>query len=248
MEEEKARKGEAPARIRHAPCLTPSHPSSSACLPATTAGGKNCSLCGPSLIAGRNPRQAGPVVSRGQCAGSASAAHADEACSEVGAGTGIAGRASKERLARRRAEACSQRAAAPKGLLLRPREHRPLHTRTRTQARSLTHARTQPRGAAPGSPLICEEGNKGARSSSSSSGGGCWQDALRKIEQGEISGLLPCLAWSPSCKRSGGREREENEQPLRAWEDGGETFVQRAEGSGAARADVHVGYPPERAG
>lgn len=43
-------------------------------------------------------------------------------------------------------------------------------------------------------------------------------------------------------------ETEEDEQPLHPWEDGGKTFVQRAEGSGAACADVHVGYPPERAG
>lgn len=43
------------------------------------------------------------------------------------------------------------------------------YTRARTQARSLTHAHTQPLGAAPRSSLICKEGSKTSQSSRSGS-------------------------------------------------------------------------------
>lgn len=141
MEEEKARKGEAPARIRHAPCLTPSHPSSSACLPATTAGGKSCSLCGPSLIAGRNPRQAGPVVSRGQCAGSASAAHADEAFSKVGAGTGEQGAAGEAACRGMLPKGCCSPRAAPPAAGASPAAHTHTHTGALAHTRAHTASR-----------------------------------------------------------------------------------------------------------
>lgn len=43
-------------------CFIPSHPSSSACLPVTTARGKRCKCRRRGLILIRNQQQAGPVV------------------------------------------------------------------------------------------------------------------------------------------------------------------------------------------
>jgi len=134
----------------------PSHPSSSACLPDTTARGKCCSCCRHSLIVIRNQQQAGPVVPRRQCAGFASATHVDEAANLTPAQSS---RRSQHRDCPDRKERLGEGSVpwhACEGLFRRPREHRPLHARTHTGA--LAH--TQPLGAAPRSSLICEEGNE----------------------------------------------------------------------------------------
>lgn len=162
MGEEKERKGEALAPIIHALCLTPSHPSSSACLSATTARGKCCSCCRHSLIIIRNPQQAGPVVSLRQCTGFASAMHVDEAenLTPVQSSSWSQHRDFPERKERQGEGSVPWHAR--RGLFHRPQEHRRLHTHAHThrQAHLLTHARTQPLGAAPRSSLICKEGNK----------------------------------------------------------------------------------------
>lgn len=142
MEEEKERKGEAPAQIIHALCLTPSHPSSSACLPATTARGKCCSCCRHSLIIIRKQQQAGPVVSLRQCTGFASAMHVDEAenLTPVQSSSQSQHRDCPER--KERLGEGSVPWHACKGLLHRPQEHRRLHTRTHTGALAHTRAHT----------------------------------------------------------------------------------------------------------
>lgn len=144
MEEEKERKGEAPAQIIHALCLTPSHPSSSACLPATTARGKCCSCCRRSLIIIRNQQQAGPVVSLRQCAGFVSATHVDEAenLTPVQSSSRSQHRDCPER--KERLGEGSVPWHACKGLFHPPQEHHRLHTctHTHTHRRACSHTRT----------------------------------------------------------------------------------------------------------
>lgn len=138
--------------------FTPSHPSSSACLPVTTARGKRCKCCRRGLILITNPQQAGPVVRlqdnarawrvprmsmrlgssrRGRAAAGASA----EVTPRERRSWGQAG--SRVRLAKGRFPAWG--AAADTGA----------HT-----GALLTPAHAQPPGAAPRGSLIRDGGNK----------------------------------------------------------------------------------------
>lgn len=142
MEGEKERKGEAPAPIIHALSLTPSHPSSSACLLATTARGKCCSCCRHSLIIIRNQQQGGPVVSLRQCTGFVSATNVDEAenLTPVQSSSLSQHRDRPER--KERLGEGSVPWHACKGLFHRPQEHRWLHTCMHTGALAHTRAHT----------------------------------------------------------------------------------------------------------
>lgn len=144
MEEEKERKGEAPAPIIHALSLTPSHPSSSACLLATTARGKCCSCCRHSLIIIRNQQQGGPVVSLRQCTGFVSATHVDEAENLTPVQSSSLSQhrdrpERKERLrGRQRAVACLQRTVSPtSGASLATHMHAHRRTCSHTRTHSL---------------------------------------------------------------------------------------------------------------
>lgn len=140
--------------------FTPSHPSSSACLPVTTARGKCCKCCRRGLIIIRNQQQAGPVVRLQDNArawrvprmsmrlgssrrGRAAAGASTEVTPRERRSWGQAG--SRGRLA----EGCFPSLGSGGGC-----------THARTQAHSLTHAHAQPPGAAPRGSLIREGGNK----------------------------------------------------------------------------------------
>lgn len=141
-------------------CFTPSHPSSSACLPVTTARGKAVSAADAVLIIIRNQQQAGPVVRLQDNA-----------------------RAWRmPRMSMRLGSSRRGRAAAGASAGLTPRERRswgqagsrgrlaegsfPIAgsgggcTHAHTQAHSLSHANAQPPGAAPLGSLIREGGNQ----------------------------------------------------------------------------------------